>query len=57
VDGILNPDKEPLKEVTAVDKTTAEQMRLVQQLDEEDRQTIFRLLEKMLNNKKFKNFF
>ena len=57
VDGFLNPGKEPLKEVTAVDKTTAEQMRLVQQLDEEDRQTIFRLIEKMLTNKKFKDFF
>ena len=57
MDDILNPGKELPNEVTAVDKTTAEQMRLVQQLDEEDRQTIFRLLEKMLINKKFKDFF
>jgi hypothetical protein len=34
-----------------------EQMRLIQQLDEEDRQTIFRLIEKILTNKKFKDFF
>jgi len=43
--------------VTDEYKTTAEQMRLLQQLDEEDRQTIFRLIEKMLTNKKFKDFF
>jgi len=57
VDDILNPGKELPNEVTAEEKTTMEQMRLLQQLDEEDRQTIFRLLEKMLTNKKFKDFF
>ena len=45
------------KEVVIEDKTTVEQMRLIQQLDEEDKQTIFRLIEKMLTNKKFKDFF
>jgi hypothetical protein len=39
------------------DKTTIEQMRLIEQLDEDDKQTIFRLIEKMLTNKKFKEFF
>lgn len=34
-----------------------EQIRLIQQLEEEDKQTIFRLVEKMLTNKKFKDFF
>ena len=57
VDGMLNPDKELPKEVTAEDKTTMEQMRLLQQLDEEDRQTIFRLIEKILTNKKLNDFF
>jgi hypothetical protein len=32
-------------------------MRLIEQLDEDDKQTIFRLIEKMLTNKKFKEFF
>jgi hypothetical protein len=32
-------------------------MRLIQQLDEEDKQTIFRMIEKMLTKKKFKDFF
>ncbi len=43
--------------VTIEDKTTIEQMKLIQQLDEEDKQTIFKLIEKMLTNKKSKDFF
>ena len=39
------------------DKTVTEQMKLIQELDEEDKKTIFRLIEKMLTNKKFKDFF
>ena len=46
-----------LKEVIIEDKTAVEQMRLIQQLDEDDKQTIFKLIDKMLTNKKFKDFF
>jgi transcriptional regulator with XRE-family HTH domain len=56
-DQILNYDGKIPKEVVIEDKSTAEQMRLIQQLDDEDKQTIFRLIEKMLTNKKFKDFF
>ncbi len=56
-DQILNYDGKIPKEVVIEDKTTVEQMRLIQQLDEDDKQTIFRLIEKMLTNKKFKEFF
>lgn len=45
------------KEVVIEDKTAVEQMRLIQQLDEDDKQTIFKLIDKMLTNKKFKDFF
>jgi hypothetical protein len=34
-----------------------EQMKLIQHLDEEDKQTILKLIDKMLTNKKFKDFF
>ena len=58
VDEIINYDENIIpKEVVIEDKTTVEQMRLIQQLEEEDKQTIFRLIEKMLTNKKFKDFF
>lgn len=56
-DQILNYDGHIPKEVTIEDKTAVEQMRLIQELDEDDKQTIFRLIDKMLTNKKFKDFF
>ena len=56
-DQIINYDGKMPKEVVIEDKTAVEQMRLIQQLEEEDRQTIFRLIDKMLTNKKFKDFF
>lgn len=56
-DQILNYDGKMPTEVVIEDKTTAEQMRLIQQLDDDDRQTIFKLIDKMLTNKKFKDFF
>ena len=56
-DQIINYDGKMPKEVVIEDKTTIEQMRLIEQLDEDDKQTIFRLIEKMLTNKKFKEFF
>ncbi len=31
-------------------------MRLIQQLDEDGKKTIFKLIDKMLSNKKFKDF-
>jgi hypothetical protein len=43
--------------VVIEDKTAIEQMRLIQQLDEKDKQTILWLIEKMLTNKKFREFF
>ena len=57
IDQIINYDGSIPKEVILEDKTELEQIRLIQQLEEEDKQTIFRLVEKMLNNKKFKDFF
>ena len=57
VDGFLNPGKEPPKEVTVEDKTTMEQLRLIQQLDDEDKHVIFKMIDTMLTKKKFKDFF
>lgn len=56
-DQILSYDGKIPKEVVIEDKTTVEQMKLIQQLDEEDKTTIFRIIDKMLTNKKFKDFF
>ncbi len=57
MDLIVNHDGSFPKEVVLEDKTAIEQMRLIQQLEEEDRQTVFKIIDKMLTNKKFKDFF
>jgi transcriptional regulator with XRE-family HTH domain len=56
-DQIIHYDGKLPQEVIIEDKTAAEQMRLIAQLDEEDKKTLFRLIDKMLTNKKFKDFF
>jgi transcriptional regulator with XRE-family HTH domain len=54
---IINYEGDIPKEVTIEDKSAIEQMKLIGQLDEDDKQTIFKLIDKMLTNKKFKVFF
>ncbi|WP_010182964.1 helix-turn-helix domain-containing protein [Aquimarina agarilytica] len=56
-DQIINFDGGIPKEVIIEDKTATEQMQLLQQLDEEDRTTVFKIIDKMLTTKKFKDFF
>jgi transcriptional regulator with XRE-family HTH domain len=56
-DQIINYDGKIPTEVVLEDKTAVEQMKLIQQLDEDDKQTILKLIDKMLTNKKFKDFF
>ena len=50
-------DKNVPKEVTLEDKTTSEQMRLIAELDEKDKNIVFGMIETMLTKKKFKDFF
>jgi transcriptional regulator with XRE-family HTH domain len=57
-DQILNYDENIIpKEVVIEDKSTIEQMKLLQELDEEDKSTVFKIIDKMLTTKKFKDFF
>ena len=44
-------------DVTIVDKSTAERLKLIQQLEEEDKNAIFRIIDGMLTKSKFKDFF
>jgi len=48
LDQLVNMESSIPQEVTVEDKTSAEQLQLIQQLDEEDKQTIFKLIDKML---------
>lgn len=56
-DQILNYENIRPEEVTIEDKPDFEKLHLINQLDEEDRTLIFRMVEKMLTTKKFKDFF
>lgn len=38
------------------DKSTLEQIELIQQLDDDDKSTVFKIIDKMLTTKKFKDF-
>lgn len=58
VDELLRPDdnKQPAP-VTVEDKTVSEKIRLVEQLEEEDKNVIYKMLDTMLTKKKFQDFF
>jgi len=56
IDQIIHLGGDMPQEITVEDKTTAEQLKLLQQLDEEDRKTLFRIIDTMITKKKFKDF-
>ena len=57
VDQILNLEGDIPNEVVVEDKTVTEQMRLINELEEDDKAIIFKMIDKMLTSKKFKDFF
>ena len=57
VDELLNPKEITPKEVVIQDKTLTERVRLIEQLDEEDKQAVYRVIDSMLTKSKFKDFF
>ncbi len=57
IDQILNYDGGIPKEVTMKDKKGIEQLNLINQLDEDDKSTVLKIIETMLTKKKFKDFF
>ena len=56
-DQILNYENIIPEEITIEDKPDFEKLHLINQLDEEDKLMIFRMVDKMLTTKKFKDFF
>ena len=57
VDQIINFEGDTPTPVTLEDKSILEQNRLFDELDEEDRQTVLKIVDKMLTTKKFNTFF
>ncbi len=45
------------KEIILEDKSEIEQFKLINQLDEEDKSTVLKIIDTMLTKKKFKDFF
>lgn len=56
-DQILNFEGQIPQEVSIEDKKDFEKINLINELDEEDKQTVFKIIETMLTKKKFKDFF
>jgi transcriptional regulator with XRE-family HTH domain len=57
VDELLNPDTDKPTPVTLEDKTVSEKIRLIEQLEEEDKNIIYKMLDTFLTKKKFQDFF
>jgi transcriptional regulator with XRE-family HTH domain len=45
------------REVSLEDKSTVEQVKLIQELDQEEKNMVFKMIETFLTKKKFKDFF
>jgi len=57
IDEIIHYTKGAPAAVTLEDKTTAEQMRLVAQLNDKDKSTIMNIIDTMLTKQRFQTFF
>ncbi|WP_026903425.1 helix-turn-helix domain-containing protein [Pedobacter glucosidilyticus] len=56
IDQVVHFNDRPV-EVTIQDRPNFEQVNLISQLDEEDRNVVFKIIDTMLTKKKFKDFF
>jgi len=57
IDELVHLGEDIPKEVSMEDKTTSEQVKLIQELDPEEKNMIFKMVETFLTKKKFKDFF
>jgi transcriptional regulator with XRE-family HTH domain len=57
IDQVVHFNEEVPVEVTIENKPGFEQLNLLNQLDEDDKATVFKIIDTMLTKKKFKDFF
>jgi transcriptional regulator with XRE-family HTH domain len=57
VDALINPEEITPQEVVIQDKTVTEKIRLIEQLEDDDKQAVYRVIDSMLTKSKFKEFF
>ena len=57
IDQIVNFDGAVPQEITVEDKTLMEQVKLIQELEPEEKNMVFKMADTFLTKKKFKDFF
>lgn len=57
IDELIHMNGKIPQEVTIIDKSVNERLKLIEQLEEEDRSAIYRIIDTMLTKSKFKDFF
>ncbi len=57
IDELIHMGNDIPKEISLEDKTTVEQVKLIQELDLEEKSMVFKMIETFLTKKKFKDFF
>ena len=57
LDELVHMGEDLPKEVSIEDKTAAEQIKLIQELDQEEKNMVYKMIETFLTKKKFKDFF
>ena len=57
IDELVHPHSKLPKEVKVEDKTATEKVQLISQLDEEDKNAVYRIIDGMLTKNKFQTFF
>jgi transcriptional regulator with XRE-family HTH domain len=57
IEDIIYLNNNPIEEQTSIeDKITSRQLELIQQLEKQDKEAVFRIIDVMLANKKLKDF-
>lgn len=57
IDQLLNSEDYIPEEITVEDKSLIEQVKLIAQLDPEEKSMVFKMIDTFLTKKKFKDFF
>jgi len=57
IDDIVHLGSDVPEEVRIEDKATSEQLRLIQELDPDDKSMVFKMIDSLLTKKKMKDFF
>jgi len=57
IDELIHMGNDIPKEISLEDKTTVEQVKLIQEVDQEEKNMVFKMIVTFLTKKKFKDFF